>query len=113
MILPPHGQARRQKSKEIPHFNIRGSPDLRPPVIVLPYEVNHNEFGNRVRIPPRKSQSLERKGTRMTTTTIPGKGWFVHFGIYGPEQPAFGRGGKPEDFEVVNSDRQKRSEERK
>jgi hypothetical protein len=34
-------------------------------------------------------------------TTIPGKGWFVYFRIYGPEQPAFDGSWKPGDFEEV------------
>jgi len=33
--------------------------------------------------------------------TIPGKGWFVYFRIYGPEAPAFDGSWKPGDFEVV------------
>jgi hypothetical protein len=33
--------------------------------------------------------------------TIPGKGWFVYFRIYGPEQPAFHGSWKPGDFEAV------------
>lgn len=33
--------------------------------------------------------------------TIPGKGWFVYFRIYGPEQPAFNGSWKPGDFEEV------------
>jgi hypothetical protein len=33
--------------------------------------------------------------------TIPGKGWFVYFRIYGPDKPAFGGGWKPGDFEEV------------
>jgi hypothetical protein len=33
--------------------------------------------------------------------TIPGKGWFVYFRIYGPQQPAFDGSWKPGDFEVV------------
>lgn len=33
--------------------------------------------------------------------TIPGKGWFVYFRIYGPEKPAFDGGWKPGDFEEV------------
>jgi hypothetical protein len=33
--------------------------------------------------------------------TIPGKGWFVYFRIYGPEQPAFDGSWKPGDFEAV------------
>jgi hypothetical protein len=33
--------------------------------------------------------------------TIPGKGWFVYFRIYGPEQPAFDSSWKPGDFEEV------------
>jgi hypothetical protein len=31
--------------------------------------------------------------------TIPGKGWFVYFRIYGPEKPAFDGSWKPGDFE--------------
>lgn len=34
--------------------------------------------------------------------TIPGKGWFTYFRIYGPEQPAFDGSWKPGDFELVN-----------
>ena len=34
--------------------------------------------------------------------TIPGKGWFVYFRIYGPEEPAFNGSWKPGDFEEVN-----------
>jgi hypothetical protein len=33
--------------------------------------------------------------------SIPGKGWFVYFRIYGPEQPAFDGSWKPGDFEEV------------
>ncbi len=33
--------------------------------------------------------------------TIPGRGWFVYFRIYGPEQPAFDGSWKPGDFEEV------------
>ena len=33
--------------------------------------------------------------------TIPGKGWFVYFRIYGPEQAAFDDTLKPGDFEEV------------
>jgi hypothetical protein len=33
--------------------------------------------------------------------TIPGKGWFVYFRIYGPEQPAFDGSWKPGDFEEM------------
>lgn len=33
--------------------------------------------------------------------TIPGKGWFVYFRIYGPEQAAFDGSWKPGDFEEV------------
>jgi hypothetical protein len=33
--------------------------------------------------------------------TIPGKGWFVYFRIYGPEAAAFDKTWKPGDFEVV------------
>ena len=33
--------------------------------------------------------------------TIPGKGWFVYFRIYGPDQPAFDGSWKPGDFEQI------------
>jgi len=33
--------------------------------------------------------------------TIPGKGWFVYFRIYGPQAPAFDGSWKPGDFELV------------
>jgi hypothetical protein len=33
--------------------------------------------------------------------TIPGKGWFTYFRIYGPKQPAFDGAWKPGDFEEV------------
>jgi hypothetical protein len=33
--------------------------------------------------------------------TIPGKGWFAYFRIYGPEEPAFDGSWKPGDFEEV------------
>jgi hypothetical protein len=33
--------------------------------------------------------------------TIPGKGWFVYFRIYGPEASAFDGSWKPADFEEV------------
>lgn len=33
--------------------------------------------------------------------TIPGKGWFTYFRIYGPEGPAFDGSWKPGDFEIV------------
>jgi hypothetical protein len=33
--------------------------------------------------------------------TIPGKGWFAYFRIYGPEQAAFDKSWKPGDFEDV------------
>jgi hypothetical protein len=33
--------------------------------------------------------------------TNPGKGWFVYFRIYGPEQPAFDGSWKPGDFAEV------------
>ena len=32
---------------------------------------------------------------------LPGKGWFVYFRIYGPEEPAFDGNWKPGDFEAV------------
>lgn len=34
--------------------------------------------------------------------TIPGKGWFVYFRIYGPQGPAFDGSWKPGDFKEVN-----------
>lgn len=34
--------------------------------------------------------------------TIPGKGWFVYFRVYGPLSTAFNGGWKPGDFEKVN-----------
>jgi hypothetical protein len=33
--------------------------------------------------------------------TIPGKGWFTYFRIYGPQGPAFDGSWKPGDFEEV------------
>jgi hypothetical protein len=33
--------------------------------------------------------------------TIPGKGWFVYFRIYGPETPVVDGSWKPGDFELV------------
>jgi hypothetical protein len=33
--------------------------------------------------------------------TIPGKGWFAYFRIYGPEAPAFDGAWKPGNFEEV------------
>lgn len=33
--------------------------------------------------------------------TLPGKGWFVYFRIYGPDKPAFDGSWKPGDFEEV------------
>ena len=35
--------------------------------------------------------------------TIPGKGWFTYFRIYGPEKPAFEGSWKPGDFEEVRT----------
>ncbi|MET0815834.1 MAG: DUF1254 domain-containing protein [Pseudoxanthomonas sp.] len=35
--------------------------------------------------------------------TIPGKGWFVYFRIYGPEAPAFDGSWKPGDFEIAKN----------
>jgi hypothetical protein len=35
--------------------------------------------------------------------TIPGRGWFAYFRIYGPEQPVFDGSWKPGDFEVQPS----------
>jgi hypothetical protein len=33
--------------------------------------------------------------------TLPGKGWFAYFRVYGPEEPAFDGSWKPGDFEEV------------
>jgi hypothetical protein len=33
--------------------------------------------------------------------TIPGRGWFAYFRIYGPDRPAFNGAWKPGDFEMV------------
>ena len=33
--------------------------------------------------------------------TIPGKGWFAYFRVYGPQQPAFNGSWKPGDFEEL------------
>ena len=33
--------------------------------------------------------------------TLPGKGWFAYFRIYGPEKPAFDGSWRPGDFERV------------
>jgi hypothetical protein len=38
--------------------------------------------------------------------TIPGKGWFVYFRIYGPEQPTFDGTWKPGDFDCESGRRQ-------
>jgi hypothetical protein len=35
--------------------------------------------------------------------TIPGKGWFTYFRIYGPDEPAFDSSWKPGDFEQVRA----------
>jgi hypothetical protein len=35
--------------------------------------------------------------------TIPGKGWFTYFRIYGPETPAFDASWKPGDFEELRA----------
>jgi hypothetical protein len=34
--------------------------------------------------------------------TIPGRGWFVYFRIYGPDAPAFDRSWQLPDFEPVS-----------
>ena len=39
---------------------------------------------------------------RRWVQTVPGKGWFTYFRIYGPEGPAFDGSWKPGDFEVVH-----------
>jgi hypothetical protein len=38
---------------------------------------------------------------RRSIKTIPGRGWFVYFRIYGPQRPAFDGSWKPGDFEEV------------
>ena len=45
-------------------------------------------------------QAPRGKETSWVETT-PGKGWFVYFRIYGPEQAAFDKSWKPGDFEEV------------
>jgi hypothetical protein len=40
-------------------------------------------------------------GEEQWIKTIPGKGWFVYFRIYGPETPAFDGSWKPGGFEEV------------
>jgi hypothetical protein len=40
-------------------------------------------------------------GTARWIKTIPGKGWFVYFRVYGPDQAAFDGSWKPGDFEEV------------
>ena len=40
-------------------------------------------------------------GDRQWIKTIPGKGWFVYFRIYGPEAAAFDGKWKPGNFEEV------------
>jgi hypothetical protein len=42
-----------------------------------------------------------KDGKEAWIQTIPGKGWFVYFRIYGPEAPAFDGSWKPGDFEEV------------
>ena len=34
--------------------------------------------------------------------TIPGRGWFVYFRIYGPQQPAFDGSWQVPDFQAVD-----------
>jgi hypothetical protein len=46
--------------------------------------------------PPRGAESRWIK-------TVPGKGWFTYFRIYGPDQPAFDASWKPGDFEEVRA----------
>lgn len=40
-------------------------------------------------------------GENFWVETTPGKGWFVYFRIYGPEEAAFDGSWKPGDFEIV------------
>jgi hypothetical protein len=42
-----------------------------------------------------------RSGEDHWIQTIPGKGWFAYFRIYGPEAPAFDGSWKPGDFELI------------
>ncbi|MFD5725763.1 MULTISPECIES: DUF1214 domain-containing protein [unclassified Streptomyces] len=35
--------------------------------------------------------------------TVPGRGWFAYFRIYGPAEPAFDGSWRPGDFETVTS----------
>lgn len=46
---------------------------------------------------PRAPRGKEKQWIR----TIPGKGWFAYFRIYGPEAPAFDGSWKPGDFEGI------------
>ncbi|MBN8470567.1 DUF1254 domain-containing protein [Corallococcus exiguus] len=41
--------------------------------------------------------------------TLPGKGWFLYFRIYGPDAPAFNGSWKPDDLEEVRPVRQARA----
>jgi hypothetical protein len=36
--------------------------------------------------------------------TIPGRGWFAYFRLYGPESPAFDQSWKPGDFVAIRRD---------
>jgi hypothetical protein len=47
---------------------------------------------------PRAPQGAEGRWIK----TIPGRGWFVYFRIYGPEQPAFDGSWQLPDFQVVD-----------
>jgi hypothetical protein len=42
-----------------------------------------------------------RSGEEHWIQTIPGKGWFAYFRIYGPETPAFDGSWKPGDFDLL------------
>jgi len=45
------------------------------------------------------------KGESPWIKTVPGKGWFVYFRLYGPEPAAFDGSWKPGDFEEVSLNR--------
>jgi len=47
-----------------------------------------------------RTERADRQGS-LWIKTIPGKGWFTYFRIYGPEQAAFDGSWKPGDFELM------------
>jgi hypothetical protein len=63
------------------------------------FELKNAPSGNDVelRFGPTEPETLKSQWIK----TIPSKGWFVYFRIYGPEKPAFDGSWKPGDFEKV------------